>query len=78
MGAPLVCCQIKLEPVAEMDANKDSVGEICLRGANVFIGYFQDPQSTADALDQEGWLHTGDIGVWNEVSWAVFLSLRFV
>ena len=39
-----------------------STGEICLRGFHVMQGYFEDPQATADTIDSEGWLHTGDIG----------------
>ncbi len=38
-------------------------GEIVVRGYNVMRGYFEDPRATADAIDAEGWLHTGDIGV---------------
>lgn len=37
-------------------------GEICLRGFHVMQGYFEDPQATAETIDTEGWLHTGDIG----------------
>ena len=37
-------------------------GEIWLRGDNVMLGYFEDPEATADAIDPEGWLHTGDVG----------------
>ena len=41
-------------------------GEIVTRGDNVMLGYYKNDEATADVIDEEGWLHTGDLGVMDE------------
>ena len=41
-------------------------GEVLIRGYNLMQGYFDDPQASAEAIDAQGWLHTGDVGVIDE------------
>ncbi|CAK4648916.1 unnamed protein product [Aphanomyces euteiches] len=40
-------------------------GEVCLRGSNIFLGYYKDAEKTAECLTSDGWFYTGDIGAWN-------------
>jgi acyl-CoA synthetase (AMP-forming)/AMP-acid ligase II len=55
-------------PIADFELRIDTprddtgAGEVLLRGPNVMLGYLDDPDATAAAIDSEGWLHTGDIG----------------
>jgi long-chain acyl-CoA synthetase len=53
------------EPWPGIEVRLDEDGEILTRGPHVFKGYFKDPQLTAQTIDGEGWLHTGDVGAWD-------------
>uniref|UniRef100_A0A673IZR1 Arachidonate--CoA ligase n=1 Tax=Sinocyclocheilus rhinocerous TaxID=307959 RepID=A0A673IZR1_9TELE len=65
VGAPLPCAMVKLTDIPDMNYYaKNGEGEICIRGHSVFRGYLKDEERTGEALDADGWLHTGDVGQW--------------
>ncbi len=50
------------QPGPEIEQRIAPDGELLTRGANTMLGYFKDPEATAETIDEEGWLYTGDIG----------------
>lgn len=42
--------------------NTDGIGEVCIWGRHVFMGYLEKEQETMEVIDEDGWLHTGDLG----------------
>lgn len=48
---------------------RGAIGEICTRGYLVMKGYYNDPQSTAHAIEPDGWLHSGDLGVMDDAGY---------
>ncbi|MEW6257312.1 MAG: AMP-binding protein, partial [Pseudomonadota bacterium] len=63
VGAPLPQTEIKVvDPATGDTLGLGETGEICARAPGVMAGYFENPGATAQALDAQGWLHTGDLG----------------
>ncbi|WP_167326767.1 AMP-binding protein [Rhodococcoides fascians] len=52
-----------VDPVLGETLPRGEAGELCTRGYSVMIGYWEQPDKTAEAIDSDGWMHTGDIGV---------------
>ncbi len=57
VGFPLTIDDVKID-----SPNEDGEGEICVKGPNVMLGYYEDEQTTAEAFDEEGYFKTGDYG----------------
>lgn len=69
VGPPVACCCVKLVDVPEMEYwSRKNQGEVVVKGTNVFQGYYKDPEKTEEVIDDLGWHHTGDIGMWLPVS----------
>ncbi|MFW6867049.1 AMP-binding protein [Nocardioides sp. CPCC 206347] len=55
-----------VDPVTGETVERGEPGEFCTRGYSVMLGYWNDPDKTAEAIDAEGWMHTGDLAVMRE------------
>jgi fatty-acyl-CoA synthase len=63
IGQPIAHIEVAiLSPADNSICALDEQGEICMRGYNQMVGYNDNPQATAETIDTEGWLHTGDLG----------------
>ncbi|KRW58445.1 FadD3 family acyl-CoA ligase [Pseudomonas sp. TTU2014-080ASC] len=65
-GKPLPGTEVSIRGSDNQPLAQGEVGEICLRGFHVMQGYFDNPEATAQTIDSEGWLHTGDVGCLDE------------
>ncbi|WP_151638130.1 MULTISPECIES: acyl-CoA synthetase [Noviherbaspirillum] len=67
VGKPPILTRIRLIDAAGKPITEPHVrGEVCVRGMNVTLGYWNRPEATRDAIDDEGWFRTGDIGYMDE------------
>ena len=59
--------EIKIvDPVTGETVERGQPGEFCTRGYSVMLGYWDDPEKTAEAIDADGWMHTGDLAEMRE------------
>jgi fatty-acyl-CoA synthase len=64
VGRAMPCIEVQVvDPKTRLPVPPGTQGEVCCRGYNVMAGYYRMPEATAKAIDSEGWLHTGDLGV---------------
>ena len=64
VGTPILACRVKID-----NPDENGEGEICVKGPNVMLGYFNNPEATAEAFDKDGYFHTGDYGRLDEEGW---------
>ncbi len=65
-GRAMPGIEVRVAAVNGTDVPAGEPGEVLVRGYNVMAGYFEDARATAEAIDPDGWLHTGDVGVFDE------------
>ena len=66
VGPPLASVAIKLVGIPEMNyLAENGEGEVCFSGPSVFKGYLKNEEKTRETIDEDGWVHSGDIGRWN-------------
>lgn len=64
VGRPLPHVEAKIiEPLTNRTLPRGTAGELCVRGYLVMLKYWSNPEATREAIDQEGWMHTGDLAV---------------
>lgn len=62
VGTPMFTMEAEVRDESRRALPEGEIGEICFRADSVFAGYWENPEATATAIDEEGWYHTGDYG----------------
>lgn len=64
VGTPILGCRVKI-----YNPDENGEGEICVKGPNVMLGYYNNPEATAEVFDKDGFFHTGDYGKLDDEGW---------
>lgn len=64
VGTPILACRVKID-----NPDENGEGEICVKGPNVMLGYYNNPEATAEVFDKDGFFHTGDYGKLDDEGW---------
>ncbi len=77
-GLPLPCLDLRVvdEMGREVSCDNKSIGEVIVKGPYVALGYYKDPDKTAESWDEEGHLHTGDMAVVDEEGYITIVDRR--
>lgn len=68
-GKALSGLEVKCVGDAGREVARGEQEEVLVRGYGVMLGYLDDPEATAEAIDDDGWLHTGDVGTMDEAGY---------
>jgi fatty-acyl-CoA synthase len=74
LPAPLVEIKIVDEKGNLVPKDGKTMGEVCVRSPGLTRGYWKNPEKTKESWDEEGWFHTGDIGVWDEEGYIMIVD----
>jgi fatty-acyl-CoA synthase len=61
--------EVKIVDAAGDAVERGAVGELCTRGYSVMLGYWDQPEKTAEVIDADGWMHTGDLAVMDDAGY---------
>ncbi len=75
VGLPLPGLEVEVRG-PEGIAPAGEVGEVFARGPSVMVGYYRNPEATKEAIDEDGWLHTGDLGYFDDRGHLVLCGRR--
>lgn len=62
IGTEVTCCKLRIEPNGQKTDDGYDLGELQVKGTNVMLGYYNNPEATAEVFTDDGWFRTGDIG----------------